>query len=115
MVAKILKFHVFTLHLKSPSLKHFLGIQVSAQQFEHRQYPRNPPPASPRIATLNTQWLTPTFPESTKALLAKFSALVKSKDPESGERLAHEVFTLTGLRKSSAMEQKGTEGPSSSS
>jgi hypothetical protein len=36
MVAKIMKFHVFTFHSKSPSLKHFLGIQVSAQQFEHR-------------------------------------------------------------------------------
>ena len=67
------------------------------------------------MATLNTQWPTPTFLESTKALLAKFFALVESKDPESGERLAHEVFTPTGLTKSGAMEQKGTEGPPSSS
>lgn len=67
------------------------------------------------MATLNTQWPTPTFPESTKALLAKFFALVESKDPDSGERLAYEIFTPTGLTKSGAMKYQGTEGPSPSS
>jgi hypothetical protein len=65
------------------------------------------------MATLNTQWPSPTFPESTKTLLANFFALVESKDPDSGERIAHEIFTPDGVTKSGAMVYKGTERPSS--
>jgi hypothetical protein len=66
------------------------------------------------MATLNIQWPSATFPQSTKTLLANFFALVESKDPDSGEHIAHEIFTPDGVTKSGAMVYKGTKGPSSS-
>jgi hypothetical protein len=62
------------------------------------------------MATANTQWPSPTFPESTKALLAKLFDLIESKEPDVGQRLATEVFTPTGMTQSGLQKFSGTKG-----
>lgn len=62
------------------------------------------------MATTNTEWPSPTFPETVKNLVTKFFELIESTDPNVGDRLADEVFTKDAVVSSGIQVATGEAG-----